>query len=201
MKESLIVEYEDQGTIKGMKPYLMWQSSPPNHLAFGQWSDANNHIAVHIDAIDDGRVEWYTWQFEPNGDGEVRLSPVLTVGDEQEAMVAAELWVRSNYKPVKRKARVLASQIKKAEDRKAVKEGRVIAGMPYYRFFMLLALIIAVSILTFLYLGVKVSLFYTLLYIVVAGSLGTVIYLTIEAGTNTLDRWTKRVRNAMKEVK
>lgn len=202
MKASRIIEYQDLGLVDKIPPYLRWQSSPPNYLSLGQWSSAHDHVAIYIDINEAGEVVWWAWQFSAGSEGAItRLSPDTREDDEVSARIASELWVRKNYKPVKRQADAAIAIQRAKEEKQAIKDGRQIAGMPAYRFWGLMILGVASIILALLYFGITISPFMTILSLVVTGSLLAIVWYIIDFGTLTLYNWTKRVKTLVKEIK
>lgn len=201
MNAARIAEYEDTGLIDGIAPYLRWQPTPPNHVALGQWSNARDAVAVYIDDHPDGGLVWWAWRYVPGSEGAVeKLSAEARAEDEAEARIAAELWVRRNYRPVSRQADVAIMKARLKAKRDAIKDGVMPIGMPAYRFWLLTALAVATAILLF-QISFLVAPQLTVMFVIVVGGIGTAVYFTIDRATAKLDEWTKRGRRIVKEIK
>lgn len=198
MLNKLVAEYEDEGTIAKVKPYLMWQSSPPGYLFLGQWSSPRDHIAFYIDEGEDGKgVMWWAWRFVSGTEGGIeRLTSEISAADEVEARVAAELWARKNFAPVKSKARTALSLVKE----KAVKKGEVMPVMPWYRAFMVVTLIIATAILVLLMIP-QSFINFALWFVGISALIVTLTYYAIDKPLNIMYGWAKKGKYIMKEVK
>lgn len=195
--QRLLAEFEDSKTINGVEPFLSWHNSPPDGLAFGQYSTGRDHIAFTVTQDPTRGVVWYAWRYVPDTESSIEhLSEDIAVYDEVEARIAAEVWARKHYEPLKRKYKMTKALLAQ----KAVKKGEAIPILPWYRLFMLICLAVALIILGILITPLSAWRYVAVLIIVVV-FLGAVTYVVIDKGINTLYDWVKKGKYIVKEVR